>query len=184
MLPFTRAITTEDPPPERLIAWGAKVSPDFKARVLAMAGELGTDADFLMSAMAFESGETFSASIRNEAGSGATGLIQFLPSTAVRLGTSVAALAAMTAEQQLIYVQRYLNPYKGRIATLEDLYMSILRPVAIGKPDGYVLFRSGTLAYEENAGLDLNKDGAVTKEEASAPVRAKLVKGREAAYVG
>ena len=184
MLPLKRAITTQNPPPGNQIAWGAKVSPDFKARVIAMAAELGTNPDFLMSAMAFESGESFSPSVRNAAGSGATGLIQFLPSTATSLGTSVEALAAMTAEEQLAYVQKYLNPYKGRIGNLEDLYMSILRPAAIGKPDSFVLFRRGTIAYEENAGLDANKDGMVTKEEASAPVRAQLVKGRTAGYLG
>lgn len=41
-----------------------------------------------MAAMAFESGETFSPSIKNAAGSGAVGLIQFMPSTAKALGTS------------------------------------------------------------------------------------------------
>jgi hypothetical protein len=184
MLPFKRAINIQDPPPEDQIAWGAKVSSDFRARVIAIAGELGTNPDFLMSAMAFESGETFSPSIRNAAGSGATGLIQFLPSTAMSLGTSVEALAAMTAEEQLVYVEKYLNPYKGRIGNLEDLYMSILRPAAIGKPDSFVLFRRGTIAYEENAGLDANKDGVVTKEEASAPVLAQLVKGRKTGYLG
>jgi len=32
-------------------------------------------------------------------------------------------------------------------------------------------------AYEQNAGLDSNKDGKVTKQEAAAKVKAKLAKG-------
>ena len=43
--------------------------------------------DFLLACMAFESGMSFCSSIRNAA-SGATGLIQFMPSTARGLGTT------------------------------------------------------------------------------------------------
>jgi hypothetical protein len=70
-------------PEERVdIAWGAKVSPVFKARVLWIADSLGCSPNDLMACMAWESGESFSPSKKNMAGSGATGLIQFMPSTA------------------------------------------------------------------------------------------------------
>jgi hypothetical protein len=49
--------------------------------------------------------------------------------------------------------------------------MSVLWPAAINKPDGYVIFRSGTKAYSQNAGLDTNGDGTVTKFEAASKVR-------------
>ncbi|AXB30838.1 hypothetical protein DSB67_04295 [Vibrio campbellii] len=83
------------------IAWGAKVSPEFKHKVLLVCKELGINPDFLMACMAFETGETFSPKIKNAAGSGATGLIQFMPATAKGLGTTTEKLAQMTAVKQL-----------------------------------------------------------------------------------
>ena len=52
-----------------------------------MAGRLGISEADLMAVMSFETGGTFNPGIRNAAGSGATGLIQFMPSTAAGLGT-------------------------------------------------------------------------------------------------
>ena len=160
------------------IAWSAKVSPKFIDKVVAICRKLGIeDPSDLMACMAWESGETFSPSILNGAGSKAVGLIQFMPSTAKGLGTSSEALAAMTAEEQLEYVYKYFLPYKGRLKNLGDLYMAILYPRAIGKPDDYVLFKEGTVAYRQNIGLDVGKDGNVTRGECLAKVRAKKERG-------
>jgi hypothetical protein len=58
--------------------------------------------------------------------------------------------------------------------TVEDLYMQILWPVAVGKPNSYVLFTAGSSstgkAYSQNSGLDIDKDGNITKAEAAAKV--------------
>lgn len=167
----------------RQIAWGAKVSPDFKARLLGLCTHLGLNADYLMSAMAFESGETFSPAVRNRATS-ATGLIQFMPSTARRMGTSIEDLAAMTAEAQLEYVERYFHPYKNKLETIEDHYMAILWPAAIGEPNSFVLFSQPSKAYRENAGLDADRNGKVTKFEAAAKVRAKYERGMAPGFIG
>jgi hypothetical protein len=129
-----------------------------------------------MSAMAFETGERFTPNVRNKV-SGATGLIQFMPATARALGTTTDELAAMTAEAQLDFVAKYLKPYKGKMLTLSDVYMTILWPRAVGKPEAYILFEKPKKAYDQNAGLDANKDGAITKAEAAAKVNAKMVKG-------
>lgn len=154
----------------REIAWGSHVSPLFRERVWWIADNLDLNPDDLMGAIAFESGKTFSPSVKNAAGSGATGLIQFMPSTAIALGTSTTKLAQMTAENQLNFVYKYLKPYAGRLSSLEDIYMSILWPKAVGKPLDYALFTGG-IAYRQNAGLDNNKNGIVTKQEAAAKVR-------------
>lgn len=164
------------------LAWGQKVSQEFRDRLYWIALELDINADYLMSLIAFESGETFSASVKNAAGSGATGLIQFMPSTARGLGTTTDKLAAMTPEDQLNYVYKYLKPYKGRIQTLSDLYMAVLWPAGVGRPADYVLF-SGGVAYRQNAGLDLNKDGKITKAEAAARVEEKLKRGRTEQFI-
>ena len=131
--------------------------------------------------MAFESGGSFQADARNAAGSGAVGLIQFMPQTAAALGTTTEALAVMTAEDQLDYVQRYFRPSAGRLRTLGDLYMAILWPAAIERPDDWVLFDRTDPAhparYVQNAGLDLDRDGRITRGEACARVRARLDEG-------
>jgi peptidoglycan hydrolase-like protein with peptidoglycan-binding domain len=165
------------------LAWGAKVSPAFRQKVRVIAAEIGCEADSLMACMAFESGETFSPAVKNQAGSGATGLIQFMPTTARALGTTTTQLAAMSAEDQLDYVARYFRWFRG-VRTLEDVYMAILWPRAIGEANDFVLFQAPTKTYRQNRGLDKNGDGKVTKLEAAAAVRAKLEKGRQAANLG
>lgn len=174
------------PTVRRPIAWGAKVSQTFRNRVWWIADALELNPDDLMSCMAWESAESFRPDIRNAAGSGATGLIQFMPSTAVGLGTTTAKLAAMSAEDQLNYVYKYFRPYAGRLNNLGDIYMAILWPRGVGKPDSYVLWNKGEspTTFRQNAGLDINKDGNVTRAECLAKIKDKLSKGLLAANKG
>lgn len=164
------------------LVWGKKVSDTFKDRVRWIAQELDFDPNWIMACMAFESAETFSSSIKNAAGSGAVGLIQFMPSTAKGLGTTPVTLASMTPEDQLKFVYKYFEPYRGRLNSLEDLYMAILWPKAVGKPLDYQLFIKGGVTYRQNAGLDRDKDGVITKAEAANKVREKFEKGKK--YLG
>ncbi len=161
---------------DQRIAWGGVVSAAFKAKVCQISSGLGCDPNHLMAAMAFESEETFSPSIVNPR-SGATGLIQFMPKTAVSLGTTTAALAKMTSEDQLNFVQTYLQPFQNKMRSLSEVYMTILFPTAVGKPEDFVLFSSPSLAFQQNSSLDVNRDGVVTKGEAASLVQAKLDKG-------
>lgn len=167
------------------LAWGAKVSPAFRDKVRLISARLGIDPSDLMTCMAWESGRSFSPSKKNMAGSGATGLIQFMPATARDLGTSTAALAMMTAEQQLDWVEKYFQPFKGKLHNLADLYMAILWPKAVGKPLEYVLWDKDTrpTTYRQNAGLDLDRDGEVTKAECSAKLFAMKAEGLRAENV-
>lgn len=165
------------------IAWGKKLDPPARQLAIDIAADCGMDPNHLMAAMAFETGETFSPSIKNGRSS-ATGLIQFMAATAKHLGTTTAALAAMSVEEQLSYVGKYFRPWRGKLRTLSDVYMAILWPKAIGKPESYVLWPKGTPAYAVNRGLDANKDGAVTKAEAAQKVHAKLIKGLSAQWRG
>lgn len=166
------------------IAWGARVSKAFKAKVIEIAGSLEVSPDYLMACMAFETGETFDPAIKNAAGSGATGLIQFMPSTARSLGTTTEELESMSALEQLDYVEKYFKPYRGRLKTLEDVYMAILYPAAIGKPASHALFKEGSIAYEQNKGFDGNRDGKITLAEISGKVRAKYEKGLKPEFMG
>lgn len=166
------------------IAWGAKVTDAFKRKVIVISKGLGISPDFLMACMAFETGETFSPTIKNAAGSGAVGLIQFMPSTAKMLGTSTEALEKMTAETQLDYVEKYFKPQRGKLRTLEDVYMAILYPAAIGKSLDYALFEKGSITYKQNSGFDKDKDGKITLAEISSVVTQKYQKGLKKGYMG
>jgi hypothetical protein len=57
------------------------------------------------------------------------------------------------------------------------MYMAILWPKAIGKPLDHVLWAKGAPAFAVNRGLDLDKNGVVTKREASAKVRLLYAEG-------
>lgn len=160
------------------IAWGKKVSPEFKSTVIAVAENLGIQVDFLMACIAFESAGTFSPSITNPS-SHAVGLIQFMPATATRLGTTTGQLGQMTATEQLAYVEKYFAPWSGKLPTLGDLYMAILWPKAVSQPDTYVLFEEGSVQYDQNKALDTDGDGKVTRANAVASVQKRLAEGRE-----
>ena len=67
------------------------VTPEFIRGVEAMAGRLGTRPEYVLAVMSFETGGSFDPAEGNSIG--ATGLIQFLPSTARGLGTTTGALA-------------------------------------------------------------------------------------------
>lgn len=171
-----------------MLAWGAKVSPSFATAVIQMTGRLMVeDPSWLMTCMAFETGETFSPSVRNGAGSGAVGLIQFMPGTASALGTSTEELAAMTAIAQLAYVENYFHPRAGRLHNLGDIYGAILWPGMIGKPDNYPLFKEHDPVkpklYLQNKGLDVNHDGVVTRGEVCSRINAMYTRGLSAPNV-
>lgn len=182
-------------------AWSAKVSKVFLDRIEWTAQALKMPAhgvDYLMSCIAWESGETFSPSVVNKAGSGATGLIQFMPETALPYFNSASAiaamtpaqrkaagieackrLAAMTAEDQVNYVYKYFQSQTGKLKNLGDCYMAILWPKGVGKPDDWVLWDEKTMptTFRQNAGLDVNKDKVITRGECIAKVMTKLTKG-------
>jgi len=141
---------------------GPYVTQDFLNKVLDIAAKLKANPDDIMGVMAAESG--INPYVVNSNG-GATGLIQFMPSTAVGLGTTTAALLKMTAVQQLDYVYKYLAPYTGKLGTTAAVCVAVLWPAAVGQPDSYVLFSQGSSAYAANTGLDTNKDGKVTVGE-------------------
>lgn len=170
------------------LAWGAKVSQEFRDKVQEIAKTTGVDANALMAIMAFESGGSFSASKWN--GTVAVGLIQFTGSGAASVGSTKEELSKMTAVQQLDYVQKYLQNKMftnkdgtTKLGSVQDLYMAIHWPAAVGKGGDYVLYTkdSGKL-YTLNKGLDVNKDGKVTRDEAASKAIDSLRLGAEYAY--
>lgn len=65
----------------------------------------------------------------------ATGILQFMPSTARGLGTSVEELKNMPAIEQLDYVEKYFRPYRHKVRSYEDLYLATFFPAALGHSD-------------------------------------------------
>jgi len=157
----------------------------FELRVAGMAGRLHMRATDLMAVMRFESG------LRPDAinpTSHAVGLIQLLPHNAADLlglpmtpdrdARAVRAFASMSADEQLDYVEAFLERVlQGRgAAGLRDAYMAVFYPAAVGRGDGYVIARADggsafeRAVYRQNAGLDANGDGFITAGEAAARV--------------
>jgi len=160
------------------LVWGAKVSQEFRAKVREIAKRQNIEANWLMAVMAFETGNSFLPYEKNPT-SGATGLIQFLPSTAKSLGTTTTRLARMTAVEQLDWVEKYFAQYQGRIHNLGDTYMAVFAPVGLGKPDSFTLYTSPSAAYNQNAGLDKQRKGYITRGDCVVRVNAAFKTGQQ-----
>jgi hypothetical protein len=146
--------------------------PDFKTKLQKVASALGVKANDLMAIFKQESG--VNPHIQNST-SGATGLIQFMPDTARRLGTTTDALKQMDGVEQLDYVYKYFKMTGVGNGTLGDLYMAVFMPKYVGYPDDTVLGQNGAAGfsgkvYDQNKGLDRNKDGAITVADVKSSV--------------
>lgn len=168
------------------VCWGIKFSDAELTKLSEVVRRLELSKgviQYFMACIAWETGEKFTPDVKSKS-SNAHGLIQFMPATAEALGTNIRDLAKMTILQQLEYVYKYFEPYKGRLNNLGDIYMAILWPKGIGKEDNWVLWDSSKSrnTYLANKGLDVNKDGLVTRGECCHKVRNKLVKGFDKPY--
>ncbi|MDR2962729.1 MAG: transglycosylase SLT domain-containing protein [Bacteroidales bacterium] len=130
----------------------------FLQKVHSICGSLGIKGDWLMAVMAMESRLNHRAV--NPTG-GATGLIQFMPKTANALGTTCDALCAMTNVQQLDYVYKYLNTYKGKMNCFTDVYLAVFYPAAMGKAESYIIAAPGSKVAQQNA-IFQDATGAIT----------------------
>lgn len=161
-----------------ILAWGDRLTAEERSAFLALCDSIQLpDASMLSAAIMFES--EWKPYAHNPS-SDASGLIQFMPRTATGLGTTVEAIRAMSRIEQFALIRRYFAPYIGRIQTIADCYMAILWPAAIGKPDDWPLFAASddnAKAYMLNRGLDINRDGTVTKAEATARVETLYEQG-------
>ena len=138
----------------------------FLSALEKMCCELDMDAMGLISIIDFETAGTFSPSIKNPTGS-ATGLIQFVEKTARGLGTSTRELAQMSQVEQLEYVKKYFSLFSNRAdySNPRDIALAIFYPKALGKGSGYVIAKTGSRAYSQNAKLDRNHDGKIVAAE-------------------
>jgi len=156
-----------------------RVDKEFLSAVDRVAGKYNMDPEFLLGVIKFETSGSFSP-IASNPNSSATGLIQFMDKTAKGLGTTTAELAEMPRTEQMEWVDKYFatTPLKGmKDPQLSDVYMAVLWPAAVGKPDSTVLWRASDgpkSPYHVNNVLDLDGDGTVTKGEATNAVRQRM----------
>ena len=141
---------------------------EFTEKVNNICTELRIEANWLMFVMWFES--KLNPQAINPI-SGATGLIQFMPSTARSLGTTTDVLKHMNNVQQLDYVLAYLRPYKGRMKTWVDVYLAVFYPKAMGKPDFVI---TPDIIAKQNKVFDLNKDLDISVKEIKTALRKQI----------
>lgn len=150
----------------------------FEEKVKEVAASLDIPPEWLMAVMYSES--KLNPSVINRRGSGATGLIQFMVPTVRelndRLGTNyyMSDIRKMEAHHQMELVREYLQTVReryGEYESLTDLYLAILYPKALEFGPSYVMYAKPTKMYNQNIGLDENKDGSVTVTDISDRMR-------------
>lgn len=159
-----------------------RTSLPFRAELVRLAARLRLDPNGLAAVMSRESGfdpgnwndlcERRAARGLGSLDSCAVGLIQFMPDTARRLGTTVRELSKMADWEQLAFVEKFYRPHAGRLHSPGDFAMATFNPAHIGKPAEFVLYLDGDKGYEQNRGLDLDKDGAIRVGDVTAGIEA------------
>lgn len=147
---------------------GSNVPADaeFQDELVAQAAEADLDPDKMGIVIGPESGGRADA-VNSK--SGATGIIQFMPSVAKSLGTSPEKLRQMTPAQQLPYAIKYLKD-KGITADSppEDYVMAVAAPAFIGAPPGTVVYKKGSKAWQDNPAWRPADGGDITNDSIAA----------------
>jgi hypothetical protein len=142
-------------------AWLSQHGSDVGTRLEELSLAHGWDVNAIAAVIKIESGGNPAAVNKL---SGATGLIQFMPETAKSLGTTVEALRSMSALGQLDFVERYLERALGGVVPSDpgDYYIAVFMPAYIGRADSDVIATKGGKVYDQNAGLDADKNGVLS----------------------
>jgi hypothetical protein len=156
-----------------------KYGKAFLDKVKQIAKNINCDYRDLLAVMNSESGINASqwCKISGEENK-AVGLIQFRSSTAKMLGTTLTALSQMSPIEQLDYVEKYFKHWisvkglTGKKLSAGDIYALVYTPAYVNKD---VLASSGDKFYNKNKGLDVNKDGKITKSDLAQQLRKKDV---------
>jgi hypothetical protein len=154
-----------------MLLYQNQVSTAFTSKVIQVSKNLSVNPNWMMEVIKFETAGTFSPSITNSMGY--VGLIQFGEQAAKDLGTTTAKLRAMSAIQQLDYVEKYYKMWYKRLGiskpdSFVDMYLITFFPAAVNKSLDFVIQSSSisaaTLA-KANPVFDLNKNKQITVAE-------------------
>lgn len=133
-------------------------------KVVDISNKLNIDISWLIKVILLESRGDPNA--RNKK-SKATGILQWIPSTAKDLNTDVDIIKNMSILEQLIYVEHYLNKVsKDNISSYEDLYLAVFYPLSLTKDDNYIIsdYNTNPKILEQNPGMTKDTLGRITKE--------------------
>lgn len=132
----------------------------FSAELDRVSDSLGVKSRDLMGVILRESGGNPGIKNTQKKENTATGLIQFVEKTAKELGTTTDELKAMTASQQMKYVEKFFKNVGIKPgASAGEIYAAIYLP---GRRGNKYLSAKGEGYYEENKGLDFDEDGYIT----------------------
>ncbi|NSL88635.1 peptidoglycan DD-metalloendopeptidase family protein [Chitinophaga sp. Mgbs1] len=187
------------------LVWGAKVSCAFRMKVREIARKLKADPNHLMTCMAFETGggflpyqlsgySTVNTPLPEKLTDGllerhAVGLVQFTKDAVKEINRKFhkkitkRQLANMQPIEQLDYVYLHLKRFTGRLNTLNDCYMAIIKPSLVGSNPNDIVFsqendlKNNITFYSSNKGLDTNQDLIITQKEVSAIIHSKYSLG-------
>jgi hypothetical protein len=144
-----------------------------KANLVALdkaAKKIGIPVDWLATVISFETGGSFDPAQPNRAGSGATGLIQFMPSTAAAILKIKDPHLAQFMTKKMSFaeqLEKMVVPYfKGGVYnTLNDVYLKVFYPAAMNKAANYVVGSAPSAVYNQNAGFDRDNKGYITRSD-------------------
>lgn len=113
---------------------------EFHRKLIDLSRRIEADPDAISAVMYSESG--YNPQAVNPRG-GASGLIQIMPEFAPLFGHTIEEIRAMDAIQQLDLVEKRFGWEKGRLHRPVDYFLSNFFPVAVGKPDSFIMGQEG-----------------------------------------
>ena len=140
------------------------------AKLNEIVAPLGVPYTYLVALIHFETGGSMHPSTKNP-NTSATGLIQFMASTARSLGTSVESLAKMSVLNQLEYVKKYFLQFKPleKTNTISKLYLLVLRGQVVTEANEQVMLTGFFGTYDNpkktSGGFSLRQARALYDEK-------------------
>ncbi len=150
------------------VTW-EKLPTEKKEAIKAAAKDIGIGYNWLAAILEFESGFWEKAQSPDKQ---AVGMLQWRPIGAATHGLTIEEIYSYSWPKQLELVVDWFQRRKS-YADLPSAYMAVLWPAAVDADINETLFSRGSNQYAGNKALDRNKDGDVTKAEASSFVVAK-----------
>ena len=151
---------TAPPAARGATAQNTPADADFQDELMVQGADAGLDERALRGVINAESGGDPAA--HNP--SGATGLIQFMPSIAKAMGTSTEEIGKMTAAQQVPLVIRYLKD-RGidEKSSQGDMYVAVAAGGGfVGKPDSTVVYKKDSPGWQQNPAWRPKDGGDIT----------------------
>lgn len=143
-----------------------KFSFENKLKITKICKELGIENEIWLYKTIFKESRGNTKAINKK--SMATGIIQWLPSTAKSLGVTVDSIYNMNMNQQLDYVYKYYEPIckKHKINSYLKTYLAVFHPLSLNKGKNHIIGNENSIITKLNP-IDVNKDRVITVEDIS-----------------